>query len=111
MPICGLPPTKLHGLIGYCPQTDAIDPNLSVTCTIKLFAELVGYPQSKLDEVSSYFIHRFALSSFESTLAGNLSGGNKRKLCCVLAIIGNPTVILIDEATTGIDPASRAIVW
>ena len=48
---------------------------------------------------------------FAKTKAGQLSGGNKRKLCCAMAMIGSPKVVFIDEATTGVDPASRQIIW
>ena len=36
-----------------------------------------------------------------------LSGGSKRKLCCAMALIGNPKMLLLDEFTSGIDPISR----
>lgn len=40
-----------------------------------------------------------------------MSGGNKRKLCCAIAMLGKPKVIFIDEATTGIDPGNRRLIW
>lgn len=48
---------------------------------------------------------------FIDTKAGSLSGGNKRKLCLAMAMIGRPKVIYIDEASAGVDPASRRIMW
>jgi len=44
---------------------------------------------------------------FGDKLAGNLSGGNKRKLCCAISLLGNPLVEFLDEPTTGVDPISR----
>jgi ABC-type multidrug transport system ATPase subunit len=61
--------------------------------------------------VEKRYLEKFALSNFADTKAAELSGGNKRKLCCAMAMIGNPKVIFIDEATTGVDPASRRIIW
>lgn len=78
---------------------------------MEFFASLVGYPDDKCHDVATKFINNFALSAFENTAAGSLSGGNKRKLCCAMAMIGNPSVIFIDEATTGVDPASRRVIW
>ena len=43
--------------------------------------------------------------------AENLSGGNKRKLNCAIALIGSPQVILLDEPTTGVDPFAKRLVW
>ena len=56
-------------------------------------------------------IHKFGLANFSETQAGALSGGNKRKLCLAMAMLGQPKVIYIDEASAGIDPASRRVMW
>jgi len=47
------------------------------------------------------------LNSFSKTRAMNLSGGNKRKLCCAMSLIGCPSLEFLDEPTTGVDPVSR----
>jgi len=47
------------------------------------------------------------LSHFENTYAMNLSGGNKRKLCCAMSLILCPKIEFMDEPTTGVDPVSR----
>ena len=47
------------------------------------------------------------LNSFSKTRAMNLSGGNKRKLCCAMSLIGCPALEFLDEPTTGVDPVSR----
>lgn len=39
------------------------------------------------------------------------SGGNKRRLNVAMALIGNPTLVLLDEPTTGVDPAARRLLW
>lgn len=43
--------------------------------------------------------------------AGTLSGGNKRKLSVGIAIIGNPSVVLLDEPSAGMDPEARRFMW
>jgi ATP-binding cassette subfamily A (ABC1) protein 3 len=43
--------------------------------------------------------------------SGTLSGGNKRKLCVALAMIGNPPIIFLDEPSAGMDPESRRFMW
>ena len=47
------------------------------------------------------------LTYLKDTLAKNLSGGNKRKLCCAMSLIMCPRVEFLDEPTTGVDPVSR----
>lgn len=56
-------------------------------------------------------IARFGLSLFTDTGAGNLSGGNQRKLSLAIAMIGRPKILYIDEASTGVDPGSRRTMW
>ena len=51
------------------------------------------------------------MEHIRKTVAGNLSGGNKRKLSIAIAIIGYPKIILLDEPTAGMDPESRQFVW
>lgn len=43
--------------------------------------------------------------------SGTYSGGNKRRLNIAMALIGNPTLVLLDEPTTGVDPAARRSLW
>lgn len=47
------------------------------------------------------------LTPFGEKLASQLSGGNKRKLCCAVSLMSNPTVEFLDEPTTGVDPIAR----
>ena len=56
-------------------------------------------------------IFKFGLHLFIETKAGALSGGNKRKLVLAMAMIGRPKIVFIDEASVGVDPASRRIMW
>ena len=76
-----------------------------------MVADLAGVKEEKLARIVRDMMVRFNLIDFENTRAGQLSGGNKRKLCCAMAMMGNPKVIYIDEASAGVDPASRRIMW
>lgn len=44
------------------------------------------------------------LMMYKNVYANNLSGGNKRKLSCAIAMLGNPELIILDEPSTGVDP-------
>ncbi len=51
------------------------------------------------------------MSEHASKPAGTLSGGNKRKLAVAIATIGNPSIILLDEPSAGMDPEARRFMW
>lgn len=104
-------PEKLHGLIGFCPQTNTFDEELTVLQSITLISRISGIPDSQLERYVKSTIARFGLSRFPNTQAKSLSGGNKRKLCLCIAMIGRPKIVYIDEASTGVDPGSRRTMW
>lgn len=56
-------------------------------------------------------IHAVGLQPFKSRMAGKLSGGNKRKLSLGIALMGNPAVLLLDEPSSGMDAASKRVMW
>ena len=51
------------------------------------------------------------LSHHAHKMAGRLSGGMKRKLCCAVALVGDPHVVLLDEPSAGLDPVSQRNLW
>jgi energy-coupling factor transporter ATP-binding protein EcfA2 len=51
------------------------------------------------------------LSPFANKIATSLSGGNKRKLCVAIALIGRPPILVLDEPTTGVDAVSKRFMW
>ncbi len=53
----------------------------------------------------------FQLTEFENSLVQNLSGGNKRKLSSAIAFLGKPSVVILDEPSTGMDPGARKFLW
>lgn len=97
--------------IGYCPQFDALFDLLSVREHLELFAQLKGVAAADLEMVVQAKMTQLNLSSFEDKLAGSLSGGNKRKLSVAIAMIGNPSILFLDEPSTGMDPVSRRFMW
>ena len=56
-------------------------------------------------------LHSFGLSDLKKSYINKLSGGEKQKLSVVLALIGNPEIVFLDELTTGLDVAARREVW
>ena len=103
-------PTALHGVLGYCPQTNDFNPVITVKQQVTLIARLAGIEKASLKSYVASTMARFGLSLHADTQARYLSEGNKRKLTLALAMIGQPKIIFIDEATTGVDPSSRRAI-
>lgn len=97
--------------IGYCPQFDALYDELTPAEHIKLFARLKGVRSRYEQVLCDSLLKRLDLTKYENKAVGALSLGNKRKLSTALALVGNPSFILLDEPTTGQDPVSRRRLW
>ena len=63
------------------------------------------------DETVESICSTFNLAKYLDTYCINLSGGNKRKLTFAIALMNKPTLLLLDEPSTGVDPESRRIMW
>jgi len=51
------------------------------------------------------------LDAYKLVKSKNLSGGNKRKLCVSIALIGGPDMLFFDEPSSGVDPIARRFLW
>ena len=92
--------------IGYCPQINPLFDFMKVKEIIKYYSEL----KTSKESVES-ICYRFGLSKYLNTYTINLSGGNKRKLTFAIAMMNKPTLLLLDEPSTGVDPESRRVMW
>lgn len=85
--------------MGYCPQTDALDPYLTVKETLHIYAKLKGIPGHLRNQVVDKSMRDLDLTGHSGNRCQNLSGGTKRKLCTAVALLGSPELILMDEPT------------
>lgn len=97
---------KIRKDFGVCAQNNIIYDEFTVEDHIKFYANLKNVIVD-VDEV----LNELDLSQQKKLKAIKLSGGQKRKLCIGMAIIGNPKYIFLDEPTTGLDPLSRRKIW
>jgi ABC-type multidrug transport system ATPase subunit len=104
-------PYEVRRLLGYCPQFDALFPLMTGREHLYLFARIKCVPAEKLDGFVSYMIRKLGLVHLADKPAGTYSGGNKRKLSVGLSLIGNPSIVFLDEPSTGVDPQSRRFMW
>ena len=110
--LCGDSPAKARrdGLLGFCPQIDALFENFTTSEHIAFYGALSGMPAEHVPALVAAAIEALDLGPHANTLSQHLSGGNKRRLSLVLAYVGAPRVVLIDEPTTGTISASVKLV-
>ncbi|KAJ5775505.1 uncharacterized protein N7511_000516 [Penicillium nucicola] len=94
--------------LGVCPQFDAMD-QMTVIEHLRFYAQIRGI--SDVDHNVRQVIKAVGLTSFKHRMAMKLSGGNKRKLSLGIALMGNPAVLLLDEPSSGMDAASKRVMW
>ena len=97
--------------LGVCPQFDVLWPTLTAREHLELFARFRGVPESEITREVNDKIAAVGLESKAECEAGVLSGGQHRKLSVAVAFVGNPSVVILDEPTSGMDPRSRRYTW
>jgi len=98
--------------LGVCPQTNVLFPSLTVSEHLYFFARVKGVGRGRaMKSAVDSAIAEVGLTEKVHAAAASLSGGMKRKLCLAMALIGDPTVVLLDEPTSGMDPYSRRATW
>ena len=88
---------KIRSKLGFCPQHDTIYGTLSVQENLKVFASLKNVPLRNAEDL----LTRLGLGEKRSETADKLSGGMKRALSVAIALIGDPTFLVLDEPTAG----------
>src|SRR4051812_4460659 len=101
-------PVRALSQLGVVFQQPALDLNLSVRASLRFHADLHGIPGAVSRPRIDALLARFGLAEAAGKPARELSGGNRRKVELLRALLHEPRVLLMDEATVGLDPASRA---
>ncbi|MBF9254055.1 ABC transporter ATP-binding protein [Pontibacter sp. 172403-2] len=95
--------------VGYMPGRFSLYQDLTVAENLNFFATLFGTTiQENYDLIKDIYVQ---IEPFKDRRAGKLSGGMKQKLALCCALIHKPTVLFLDEPTTGVDPVSRQEFW
>jgi ABC-2 type transport system ATP-binding protein len=102
---------SVQASLGYMPQRFGLYEDLSVQENLNLYADLQGVPYAKRPVRIGELLHMTGLQPFTARLSGRLSGGMKQKLGLACTLLRSPELLLLDEATVGIDPVSRRELW
>ena len=108
--VLGLDPQRDHAelreMVGVQLQESGLPDKLRVNEALELYASFYRDPAD-----AEELIGRLGLADRRNTAYAKLSGGQKQRLSVALALIGTPKVAVLDELTTGLDPAARREVW
>ena len=100
---------KIRQFIGYMPGRFSLYQDLTVKENLNFFATLFHTTiEANYDQIKDIYIQ---LEPFQNRRAGKLSGGMKQKLALCCTLVHQPTILFLDEPTTGVDPVSRKEFW
>ena len=105
--VAGLRPdidgTSVRARIGYMPQSGGLHPDLTVDETIRLYAAIRRAPTARC----AALLEEAALAAHAGTKVGELSGGMRQRLGFAIALISDPSILVLDEPSASLDNASR----
>jgi ABC-type multidrug transport system ATPase subunit len=101
----------IRGTLGIVFQENVLFERLSVREHLRLFGAFKGISEANLGDAIEFFTESLGLTHMLDTYAGDLSGGQKRKLCVAIGLLGNPPIVIMDEPTAGVDVQARQLIW
>jgi lipooligosaccharide transport system ATP-binding protein len=100
---------KAH--IGVCPQDVNLDQDFTVQKNLIAYARYFGIHGAEAKRRAGELIDFFQLGEKRDQIIENLSGGMKKRLLLVRALVNEPSLLILDEPTTGLDPQARHQIW
>jgi len=105
--VYGNKPAQAKESIGYVPQENFSSPKLSGKENLIYFAGLLGYSRSQANQLAAGMLNKLGLSEQAEKRVAKYSGGMRKRLEVATAIFPGIKVLILDEPTTGLDPAAR----
>ena len=99
--------SDLAGCTGYCPQYTTFFPNFTVSENIDLVLSFFGVSSEEAEQRKTTLLHELELGAHAKKTPDKLSGGQRRKLNFLMAIVHSPPIVFLDESSTGVDVLSR----
>lgn len=104
-------PAGIRRLIGFVPQKPSFDPNLTGRENLVLQSRVHGASRAAARARAAELLEQFSLTEAGDRVASKLSGGMQRKIDVALALVHRPSVLFLDEPSTGLDPEARSQLW
>ncbi len=101
----------LRNIVGFCTQENSFYPELTLEENLYLFGRMYDIKRKILAQRIERLLKLVDLHEKKKKLAGEMSGGMKRRLDFAIALIHDPEIIILDEPTTGLDPIMRQNIW
>jgi lipooligosaccharide transport system ATP-binding protein len=102
---------QIKFLAGIVPQEDNLDVELSVLQNLLIYARFYGLSRRRIMPRIERLLEFMELGEKKKARIRELSGGMKRRLLIVRALIHSPRLLILDEPTTGLDPQVRHVIW
>jgi oleandomycin transport system ATP-binding protein len=102
---------KVRENIGLTGQFASVDEDLTGTQNLVMIGQLLNLSKQAARARAAELLEWFDLSEAAGKMAKNYSGGMRRRLDLAASLVGRPSVIFLDEPTTGLDPAKREDMW
>lgn len=113
--VLGFDPEKqgreVRARMGVVTQDNNLDKAMTVRENMLMYARYVGLPKAEIAERVDELLDYMLLSHKGDEVIEALSGGMQRRLVFVRALLGKPQILILDEPTTGLDPAVRQLLW
>jgi lipooligosaccharide transport system ATP-binding protein len=104
-------PRRIKQRLGVVPQENALDEELTVLENMRLYARFEGLTKDAAVPRIDELLAQMSLDHKRDATIRTLSGGMKRRLAFVRALLSDPELLILDEPTTGLDPTVRHLLW
>ena len=102
---------EIRKLIGVCPQEPTVYERLTGKENVKLIGQMHKVSKAELKKKTDELLERIGLTERADDQVITYSGGMKRRLDLIMALVHDPPILFLDEPTLGLDPAVRRAVW
>ncbi|MXQ90012.1 hypothetical protein E5288_WYG013993 [Bos mutus] len=103
--------TEIRENLGFCPQGDLLFNDLTLSEHLFFYSMVKNIHQKMSSNEINHILSTFDLLEKRDTFSKSLSGGTKRKLSIIIALLGGSKVVILDEPSSGMDPFSRRATW